>query len=118
MLSVLANLFRKYPSVRLNVLIYQEDNEWIAHCLQMDIMAASKDRATVQDDIIDLIKAQVEFALENNNMEGIFKSAPAEEWEKLLHFQRCGVRKITIHPPKKDNGVQSIPIKEVELCFA
>lgn len=118
MLSRIVSLFTKNPSIKLNVLVYREENEWIAHCLQMDLVAASEDKVSVQDDIIDLIKAHVVYALENDNIDHIFKSAPAEEWERLSRSQRCGTRKFTIEAPKKDDGAQSIPINEVELCFA
>jgi hypothetical protein len=119
MLDRIAGLFRKaLPSIKLNVLIYKEDGEWVAHCLQMDVIATSTDRSTVEDDIVDLIKAQVEYAIDHDNMSNIFKPAPMEEWEKLSHFQRCEVRKIEIDVPKIDGGSAAIPIREVELCIA
>lgn len=118
MLSKILSLFTKNPSIKLNVLVYEEEGEWIAHCLQMDIVTANKDKEAVQDDIIDLIKTHVIYAFENDNMAHIFKPAPPEEWEKLSHFQRCGVRKFTIKTPRRDDGNQTIPINEVELCFA
>lgn len=117
MWKILDLFFSKIPSIKLNVLIYKEDDEWIAHCLQMDLVAANIDRDLVQDDIVDLIKAHVVYAIENDNIEHIFKSAPAEEWEKLARFQKCGTRKFSITIPK-DEPVRSIPpINEVELCF-
>jgi hypothetical protein len=119
MFNRIANLFRKaLPSVKLNVLIYQEDDEWIAHCLQMDIVATSGGKSSVMNDIVDLIKAQVEYAVDNDNLSSIFRPAPAEEWEKLARFQRCEVRKIIIDMPKVDKGSATIPIREVELCVA
>ena len=117
MWHLLESIFSKNPSIKLNVLIYKEDDEWIAHCLQMDLVAGNKNRDLVQDDIVDLIKAHVIYAIENDNIEHIFKSAPAEEWEKLAHFHKCGTRRFSIDVPK-DEPVRSIPpINEVELCF-
>jgi hypothetical protein len=75
--------FRRHPSIKLNVLIYQENEEWIAHCLQMDLVATSKSAQEVERNIIDLVKAQVIYALENDNLGYIFKPAPPEEWAKL-----------------------------------
>lgn len=119
MLSRIASIFRKSPpSVKLNVLLYEEDGEWIAHCLQMDIVTSSVNQSVVIEEILDLIQAQVEYAIDNNNMDNIFKSAPAEDWERLAHFQKCEVRKITINTPKADKTSLSIPIREVELCLA
>jgi len=101
MISNILSLFTRNPSIKLNVLVYKEENEWIAHCLQMDLVAANENKDSVQDDIIDLIKTHVLYALENDNIDHIFKPAPAEEWEKLSHFRHCGTRKFTIKSPKK-----------------
>lgn len=110
--------FRRNPSIKLNVILYQEKDEWIAHCLQMDIVTANKDQRTVEDDIVDLIKTQVVYAFENENVENIFKSAPSTEWERLRQSQHCGIRKIKIAVSKTDYKNHSIPIREVELCLA
>ena len=76
-------LFKRQPSIKLNVLIYKESNEWIAHCLQMDIVTTGQDEKDVEKDIINIIKAQIIFALQNNNLSNLFKPAPEEEWAKL-----------------------------------
>jgi hypothetical protein len=112
-------LFRRYPSIKLNVLIYQDSGEWIAHCLQMDLVSTGINEKDVENDIINLIKAQVIFAIENNNMDYIFKAAPADEWTKLEKSKRCGTRKIKIDIPQKDKESKNHPpINEVEICFA
>lgn len=108
-------IFRRHPSIKLNVLIYREGDNWIAHCLQMDIVAANTNVKTAEDDIIDLIKAQVTFALENDNLGNLFKPAPAEEWAKLENATKCGTKKIRI---ELEHDRKQAPINEVELCFA
>lgn len=116
---MLKGLFRRHPSIRLNVLIYKDGDEWIAHCLQMDLVASSKSEKKVEDDIIDLIKAQVIYAIENDNMGYIFKQAPADEWAKLAMAKRCGIRKIRIDVPDRKKEIRNRPsINEVELCVA
>ena len=120
MLSLLRQRFRKSQSIKLNVLIYEEDGEWIAHCLQMNIVAANNNKESVQEDIIDLIKAHVIFAFENDNIGNIFQSAPPEEWTKYLQSKNphCDVRKLSIPHTNRDNNIQSNPLSEVEFCFA
>ena len=119
MLPLLKRMFRKSQSIKLNVLIYEEDGEWIAHCLQMDIVAANNNIDSVQDDIVDLIKAHVIFAFENDNIGNIFRSAPPEEWTKYLQSKNphCDVRKITIPLTASDSNIQPNPLSEVEFCF-
>ena len=115
---MLRRLFRRYPSIKLNVIIYQEGNEWVAHCLQMDIVTANTAERSVESDIIDLIKAQVIYAIENDNLGNIFKPAPPEEWAKLEHAKKCGTKRIKISVHGNEKTRRHPPINEVELCFA
>jgi hypothetical protein len=105
------------PSIKLNVLIYKEGNEWIAHCLQMDIVAAGLSKKAVEDDIIDLIKAQVLYAIEHSNMESIFKPAPSFVWDKIGLAKKSDLKKIRLLIPEMKREFIP-PIKEVEFCFA
>lgn len=112
-------LFKRQPSIKLNVLIYKESNEWIAHCLQMDIVTTGQDEKDVEKDIINLIKAQIIFALQNNNLSNLFKPAPEEEWAKLEYATKCSNIKIKIDIDEDNQTVRRHPpINEVELCFA
>lgn len=102
---------RRKPSFDLHVLIHEENGVWVAHCLEMDIVTAHKEQSTVENDIIDLIRAQIESAIEHGNMENIFKPAPSEDWAKLYSASKaCNHRKL-----KKPD---KFPIKGVEFCFA
>ncbi len=106
------------PLLRLNIIIHQDDNEWVAHCLEMDIVATNTTAKKAEDDIIDLIKTQVIYAVENNNFDNLFKSAPPEAWSQLRDAHRCESKIIKISPPKAKTTHRKPPFKEVELCFA
>lgn len=104
------------PSIKLNIVIYKEGGEWIAHCLQMDIVASGKSAKAVEEDIIGLIKAHVRFAIDNDNVGNIFKPAPSEIWSMTGHAKRCVSRNIRLFAPQKKEYVP--PVKELEFCFA
>ena len=104
------------PSIKLNIVVYREGEEWIAHCLQMDIVASGKSAKVVEDDIIALIKAQVRFAIDNDNMENVFKPAPSAIWSMIGHAKRCVSRNIRLIIPHNREFIP--PVKEVEFCFA
>ncbi|MBI4691545.1 MAG: hypothetical protein HY754_14970 [Nitrospirae bacterium] len=106
------------PSIKLNIVIYKEGEDWIAHCLQMDIVASGKSAKAVEDDIIDLIKAQIHFAIDNDNMGNIFKPAPSNIWNMIGHAKRCDSRSIRLLIPHKRKKEFIPPVKEVEFCFA
>ncbi len=70
-------------SFDVNILIKQEDNLYIAHCLELDIVAASETLEQVQAEIIDLICVQIDYAFSNDNLDNLFHPAPPELWQEL-----------------------------------
>lgn len=41
------------------ILMKFEDGPWIAHCLELDIVSSGRTREQAQEEIVDLISAQV-----------------------------------------------------------
>jgi hypothetical protein len=70
-----------------NILITEEDGLYIAHCLELDIVATAATEAQVKQDMIDLIKAQITYAFEHNNFAYLYHPAPPEVWEQFFTCQ-------------------------------
>lgn len=68
-----------------NVVCFKEEELFVAHCLELNIATSAETIGEVKNDISDLIKAQIEYAIGHNNMEYLFKSAPQEIWNILKH---------------------------------
>lgn len=105
-------------TVSLHVLISEEDKEWVAHCLEFDIVATAKDFTSVKKDILDLIKAHIGYAIENNNMAYLFKPAPPEVWKAFWSkkTQVCDTTSFETKPHKKNLDTPRFDIQE--LCHA
>src|SRR5437879_2928025 len=67
--------------ITLSAIIYREDDCWLAHCLEMDIVAEGKNLIDAWRNLDDLCTLQVKVALEVGDLESIFKPAPAEFWK-------------------------------------
>ena len=106
------------PHFRLNIILHEEDNEFIAHCLEMDIVATNTTQKKTIDDLIDLIKAQIVFAINNGNEDYLLKSAPFEVWDKIRTAKKCDSRMIRIDINKSKATPKVNPFREVELCIA
>lgn len=107
------------PHFRLNIMVHEENNEFVAHCLEMDLVATNTTQKKVVNDVVDLIKAQITYAIENGNENYLLRSAPFEVWEKIRTAQKCDNRIIRITTPKSKTTPQRLtPIREVELCIA
>jgi hypothetical protein len=90
----------KSPVFLLNVLLYREDGMWTAHCLQLDLVECARTLPGAQSSILDVIRAHIEHALEHDNMEHLFRPAPAEYWQLFLRSKPIGSRTVRLHPER------------------
>ena len=62
----------------LRALIYQDDDWWIAHCLETDVVAEGNTPTKAFDNLQSLTAFQIETALEAGDLQSIFRQAPPE----------------------------------------
>ena len=88
----------KYPkSFIFNILIKKENELFIAHCLELDIVSAERSKEKAEKELVDLICAQLDYAFSNDNLENLYHPAPQKVWEeffackkKWLFVEKCG----------------------------
>lgn len=74
----------------LDVLCYREDGHDVAHCLEMDLVATASTRDAAVRDLVDVLRAHVRYAVEQDNLVHLFKPAPEEYWAKLANAELIG----------------------------
>jgi hypothetical protein len=84
------------PHFLLNVLLYRADGMWTAHCLQLDLVECARTQEQAQSNVLDVIRAHIEYALEHDNMEHLFQPAPAEYWQLFLRSTPIGSRTVRL----------------------
>lgn len=62
----------------LRALVYPEDGLWIAHCLELDLVAEGETPRKAFEDLQSLTELQIATALEDGNLQSIFRTAPPE----------------------------------------
>ena len=67
--------------INLSAIVYQEDAVCLAHCLELDIVAEGKDADDAIRSLISLCDTQIKVALEEGDVESIFRPAPPEIWK-------------------------------------
>ena len=97
----------------LDVLVEMEEGEYVAHCLQFDLVAVAPTPDQAIEEIKGLITAQIAFALEHDNLENIFRPAPPEYWRKLWYAKqekspRCQRTDVTVNDRRS----------ETDFCYA
>jgi predicted RNase H-like HicB family nuclease len=94
--------------IALSVLIYREDQWWIAHCLEMDLPAEGSSPQEALDNLLDIARVQVESAIDEGNLESIFSPAPPELWSQFAES-----RDFTQRPSRAPiNSVDTLVVRE------
>jgi hypothetical protein len=105
---------RRQPELHVDVLLYPEGDGWAAHCLQLDLVECGASLEEVQEAILDVIRAHIEYALEHDNMEHLFHPAPPEVWKLFLGAELIGSKAVRI---ERDNAppIPSVIVQEASL---
>lgn len=105
----------KVPDPRhidLRAVVYQEGEWWIAHCLELDLVAEGKTPRAALEDVVDLIEFQIRVAIEEDDLNSIFRPAPPEIWAL---YSQTGKE---LRPPrkKKASPVSRIVARGFTFC--
>lgn len=71
-------------AIIFNCLIKCEDDIFVAHCLELDIVATGTTPDQARSELNDLIIAQVDYAFSNDNLEHLYHPAPAHVWKEYF----------------------------------
>ena len=68
----------------LRGVMHREGDEWIAHCLDLDIVSCGPTEHEAARQLAEAVTAQLGYARDmDNNTAYLFHPAPSEAWERL-----------------------------------
>jgi len=71
-------------SLTVHVLFYCEEDHYVAHCLEFDLVAQGDSIKDSYKNLLDAIELQADYALETDNLENLINPAPPEYWRMLV----------------------------------
>ena len=85
----------------LHYLIITREDRVVAHCLDLDLVAVGKDRATAEYRLNAAVSVQIATAYATGNYEGLFFHAPAEYWQQMSQAEALPLTTLTLEtsPP-------------------
>lgn len=96
-------------AMTFNILVKEEDNTFIAQCLELDIVATADKVNQVKKDMISLIIAQIDYAFSNDNLENLYHPAPPDVWSEFFSCKKMIEERHKIKPYfNKDISSKSI----------
>lgn len=75
---------RSKAKIHLDVLISREEGGYIAHCLQLDLVATGETLEDTKQNLLDVVQVQINYAFQHDNLEYLFKPAPGETWRRFF----------------------------------
>ena len=81
-------------NIELRAVVYREGDWWLAHCLELDIVSEGKTAVAALSDVMDLCRLQVETAINDGDLESVFRAAPPRIWARFA-------RATDMPPPRK-----------------
>lgn len=75
------------PTLAFNILVEpgEEKNTWLAICLELDIIVQGKTPNEAENNLRDAIQMYLESVFEKGDFESLWRPAPTEYWQKLMH---------------------------------
>jgi hypothetical protein len=93
------------------VLIYREDEFWIAHCLETDLVGEGKTADEAMRTLIDISNVQIQAALDAGDLASIFSPAPPELWRSYAVARE----RISNRPEQAIKPVNRLSVRELAL---
>lgn len=105
-----------HPEFTVNVLLYREEGQWVAHCLQLDLVEAGATPEEAEEALIGVIQHHIQWALEDDDLEHLFHYAPPEVWKKFFAADPERFREIPLKAP--GNRIPAPPAVQVRTAHA
>src|SRR4051812_41870338 len=68
----------KHLRIPLRVVFYREDEVWVAHCLEFDLLGDGATQSEALAQLDEAISLQVEATVESGNFDNLFRPAPGK----------------------------------------
>lgn len=101
-----------------NILTKKEGDLFIAHCLELDIVATGSSLEEANNDIIDLLLAQLKYAFANKNLDHLYRPAPPEVWREFYACRELLEREIKVPPDEEPSEGFVPPWIIAKMCQA
>jgi hypothetical protein len=98
-------------SMVFSILAKKTADVWIAHCLELDIVATASSLESLKEEMNDLILTQVDYAFSNDNLENLYHPAPPEIWKEFYECRDAIEHRIRLKSAfqKKTAGKAFVP---------
>lgn len=96
----------------LRVVFYKENQSWIAHCLEFDLIGDGLTQQAAIECLVGAIAAQIGASLEFDNPDNLFSPADAKFFAMFAKGKNIGKGELTLHLQEVRPVVESLDARE------
>jgi len=112
----LKDLIPALPQLRvLHYLISQADGQFVAHCLDLDLISVGPDIQSAGRKLDGLVKTQIEFSLATSNLSNLATKAPLSYWKEFLAGTPVDLEPRSIHITVPETVPLDSPVSEIGI---
>ena len=98
-------------SLTVHLLLYPEENWYVGHCLEFDLVAQGTTPLEAFKNVLDAIEVEASYANETGDWSQLFMPAPAEYWRLLAAAESYQPSSNGWHLPAIVSGVECAMVK-------
>ncbi len=84
--------------IPLRVVFYAEEGEWVAHCLEFDLLGSGTTKQEAVESLSEAIRLQVDESLRSDNPRNLFSPAGGEYFEMYAAGREIAAGEVLIEP--------------------
>lgn len=74
-------------SMPIRVVFYREGSDWVAHCLEFDLVGDGPDRRLALEHLLDAMGLQLQASIEHQNPDNLFRPADGKYFRMFFEGQ-------------------------------
>jgi hypothetical protein len=111
------------PSLDLKAVLYRKDEFWLAHCLELDIVAQAREPNPALASLVSLCDLQVRGAMRvRDKVRHVLTPAPREFWalwfdgKPFRTLQETQLRELIRHPHEAPYPLHTMEVRQAEAA--
>jgi predicted RNase H-like HicB family nuclease len=80
--------------VPIRIVFYRDESDWVAHCLEFDLIGDGLDRQTALSRLMEAMSLQLEASIEHDNPDNLFKPAEGKFFRMFFEGEDTAVGQV------------------------
>ena len=101
--------------IPLQVVFYQEDGDWVAHCLQFDLVGVAKTKAKAMSLLFEAVDTQISESIATGNLQNLFTPADGEYFRMFAAGEDVAEAELRVEFPQPPSSAVVIERTETRV---